>query len=122
MGKKIRYQYLTGALLEPFFHFINKVEVGINPVSDPRGTKIAEHFYKWATTTKPIFKAEKFQSNINYDFTSNSSWIIFHYRKKKCYLVNGMKQGYHLKTLDMSEFEMEQDLINKIVESTKMVM
>ena len=41
MGKKIRYQYLTGAMLETFFHFINKIEVGINPVSDPKGTKIA---------------------------------------------------------------------------------
>lgn len=41
MGKKIRYQYLTGALLKPYFRFINKVELGINPISDPRGTRIA---------------------------------------------------------------------------------
>jgi hypothetical protein len=48
MGKKIRYQYLTGALLDPFFHYINKIEVGINPVSDPRGTRIGTHLYKFA--------------------------------------------------------------------------
>ena len=56
MGKKIRYQYLTGALLEPYFRFINKVEFGINPVSDPRGTRIAQHFYNFANKTKPLFK------------------------------------------------------------------
>lgn len=81
MGKKIRYQYLTGALLEPFFHFINKIEVGINPVSDPKGTKIGEYFYKFANGTKPLFKGEKFQSSLTYDLTSNSSWMILHYRK-----------------------------------------
>jgi len=81
MGKKIRYQYLTGSLLEPFFHFINKVEIGINPVSDPRGTRIANHLYKFANETRPLFKGEKFQSSINYDFTSNNSWVVFHYRK-----------------------------------------
>lgn len=81
MGKKIRHQYLTGALLEPFFQFINKAEFGINPISDPRGTKIAQYYYKWVNNTKPIFKGEKFQSTLNYDFTSNSSYMTFHYRK-----------------------------------------
>jgi hypothetical protein len=80
MGKKIRYQYLTGAMLETFFHFINKIEVGINPVSDPKGSKIGEHFYKFASGTRPILKGEKFQSNITYDLTSNSSWMVLHYR------------------------------------------
>lgn len=56
MGKKIRHQYLTGALLEPFFQFINKAEFAINPISDPRGAKIAQYYYKWVTNTKPIFK------------------------------------------------------------------
>lgn len=56
MGKKIRCQYLYGALLEPFFHFINKIEVGINPTSDPRGTKLARHFYTFANNTRPLFK------------------------------------------------------------------
>lgn len=56
MGKKIRYIYQTGALLQPYFRFINKVEFGINPVSDPRGTKIAKHFYNFANKTKPLFK------------------------------------------------------------------
>jgi hypothetical protein len=56
MGKKIRCQYLTGALLEPYFHFINRVEFGINPVSDPRGTRIAQHIYKSAVMTRPLFK------------------------------------------------------------------
>jgi len=47
---------MYGALLEPFFQFINRMEVGINPVSDPKGTKIAEYFYKFANTTRPIFR------------------------------------------------------------------
>ena len=80
MGKKIRSLFLKGMLLKPFFRFINKVEVGINPVSDPRGTQIAQHYYQWANKTKPLFKGEKFTSSITYDLTSNSSWIIFHYR------------------------------------------
>ena len=79
MGKKIRYQYLTGALLEPYFRFINKVEFGINPVSDPRGTKIARHLYQFANNTKPLFKGEKFKSSIAYDLSSSSSWAIFTY-------------------------------------------
>ena len=80
MGKKIRSQYLYGAMLEPFFHFINKIEVGLNPASDPKGTRLANHFYNFANNTRPLFKGEKFQSSISYDLTSNSSWIIFHYR------------------------------------------
>lgn len=72
---------MYGSMLEPFFHFINRMEVGINPVSDPKGTKIAEYFYKFANTTRPLFKGEKFQSSISYDFTSNSSWIVFHFCK-----------------------------------------
>ncbi len=79
MGKKIRYQYLTGSLLEPFFQFVAKAEFGINPISDPRGTKIAQNYYNWCNKTKPIFRGEKFQSSINYDFTSNHSWMVFHY-------------------------------------------
>ena len=80
MGKKIRSVFLKGMLLRPFFRFINKVEVGINPISDPRGTKIAQHYYKFANETKPMLKGEKFTSSITYDLSSNSSWIIFHYR------------------------------------------
>lgn len=56
MGKKIRYQYLTGSLLEPYFRFINRADFGVNPVSDPRGTRIAEHMFKTANNTKPLFK------------------------------------------------------------------
>lgn len=84
MGKKIRSQYLTGVLLRPYFRFMNKVEFGINPLSDPKGTKIAQHLYKYANETKPIFKGEKFQSSLVYDYTSNSSWAIFNYGKIWC--------------------------------------
>lgn len=82
MGKKIRYQYLTGALLKPYFRFINRIELGINPISDPRGSRIAHHLYSFANSTRPIFKGEKFQSSITYDLASNNSWAIFSYRTR----------------------------------------
>lgn len=80
MGKKIRYQYLTGALLKPYFRFINRIELGINPVSDPRGTRIAQHLFSFANSTRPLFKGEKFQSSMVYDLASNNSWATFSYR------------------------------------------
>ncbi len=56
MGKKIRYQLLKGSFIEPMFQFTNKVEIGINPVNDPRGTRIGTHLHNLAKTIKPKFK------------------------------------------------------------------
>ena len=60
MGKKIRYQYLTGSLKQPLFKFINKLEFSINPLSDPRGTAMANHWQRMSKSIKPRFKAENF--------------------------------------------------------------
>jgi hypothetical protein len=60
MGKKIRYQLLKGSFLEPIFQFTNRVEIGINPVSDPKGTKIGTYLHNLAKNTKPKFKGEGF--------------------------------------------------------------
>lgn len=57
MGKKIRYKLLSGSLLEPIFQYTTKLQIGINPVSDPRGTHMGKHFYNIAKNTKPRFKA-----------------------------------------------------------------
>lgn len=57
MGKKIRFRLLSGSLLEPIFQYTTKLQIGINPVSDPRGTHMGKHFYNLAKNTKPRFKA-----------------------------------------------------------------
>ena len=56
MGKKIRYQLLKGSFLQPFFQFTNKVEISINPLNDPKGSKIGTFIHNWATNAKPKFK------------------------------------------------------------------
>lgn len=81
MGKKIRYQLLKGSFIEPMFQFTKKVEIGINPVTDPRGTKIGTHLHNLAKNIKPKFKGENFETTLDYDLSSSSSYIIFHYCK-----------------------------------------
>ena len=90
MGKKIRYKYLTGSLKEPLFQFINKLDFHINPLSDPRGTAIASYWHSISKNTKPKFKAENFDSQINYDLASRSSYVVINY-------VNGWKKGFYFR-------------------------
>ncbi len=40
MGKKIRYKLLKGSMLEPLLQYTNKLEICINPLMDPKGSKI----------------------------------------------------------------------------------
>lgn len=56
MGKKIRHKYLTGSLLEPLLQFTTKLEFGVNPTLDPRGTAIANHYYRKSKSINPKFK------------------------------------------------------------------
>lgn len=79
MGKKIRYQLLKGSFIEPMFQFTNKVEIGINPVNDPKGTRIGTHLHNIAKTIKPKFKGENFETTLDYDLSSSSSYVVFHY-------------------------------------------
>lgn len=81
MGKKIRYQLLKGSFIEPMFQFTNKVEIGINPVNDPKGTRIGTSLHNLAKSIKPKFKGENFETTLDYDLTSSSSYVIFHYCK-----------------------------------------
>lgn len=80
MGKKIRYQLLKGSFIEPMFQFTNKVEIAINPINDPKGTKIGTHLHNLAKKIQPKFKGENFETTLDYDLTSSSSYVIFHYR------------------------------------------
>lgn len=49
MGKKIRYEYLTGSLIKPLLRYTQKLHIGINPISDPKGSKLAKLWYQMGT-------------------------------------------------------------------------
>lgn len=45
MGKKIRYQFLTGSLLKPILRYTLRLDATVNPVSDPKGSGLAKHWH-----------------------------------------------------------------------------
>lgn len=111
MGKKIRYQYLTGSLKEPLFQFINKLEFAINPMADPRGTQIANHWYRMAKNTKSKFKGENFEQYMNYDLSSSSSYVLINF-------VNGWKQGFYFREATNETFISMTKNANKMIACT----
>ena len=56
MGKKIRYQHLSGSLIKPSLRYTQKLQIFFNPVSDPKGTKLAKHFHQMGAQSYPQFK------------------------------------------------------------------
>lgn len=56
MGKKVRYQLLKGSLLKPILRYTLKLSVGINPVSDARGSNMARYWHQIASKSDPQFK------------------------------------------------------------------
>ena len=44
MGKKVRYQMLRGSLLQPILRYTLKLDIGINPISDPKGAGMAKYW------------------------------------------------------------------------------
>lgn len=51
---------------------------------------MANHWYRLSKSIRPRFKAENFETNINYDLTSSSSYVILNF-------VNGWKQGFYFR-------------------------
>jgi hypothetical protein len=56
MGKKVRYQLLKGSLLKPILRYTLKLDIGINPVSDLRGSGMARNWYALGSKSNPKFK------------------------------------------------------------------
>lgn len=56
MGKKVRYQYLKGSLLKPILRYTLKLDIGINPISDPKGAGMARYWYQLGSKSDPRFK------------------------------------------------------------------
>lgn len=81
---------MTGSLKQPLFQFVNKMEFSVNPMVDPRGTSLANHWYRMSKNIKPKFKGENFESHMNYDLTTSSSYVILNF-------VNGWKQGFYFR-------------------------
>ena len=79
MGKKIRFTYLTGSLLEPLFQFTTSMSISINPLSDPRGSKIGEHLHSHTNKIKQRYKSAGFASTLEYDLASSSSYIVLNF-------------------------------------------
>ena len=55
MGKKIRYQYLTGSLLEPPLRYTKKLHIAINPISDPKGAQMARKWHVLGSKNREFF-------------------------------------------------------------------
>ena len=90
MGKKIRVKRLAGSLLSPMFQFTDKLQFYVNPLTDPHGSKQANHWYLMSKNTKGKYKAANFEAQINYDLQTSSSYVIFNF-------INGWKHHYFFK-------------------------
>lgn len=70
---------------------------------------MANHWYRMSKNIKPRFKAENFDSSINYDLTTSSSYVVMNF-------VNGWKQGFYFREATNETFIQMTQMTNKLVE------
>ena len=97
MGKKVRYQVLRGSLLQPILRYTLKLDIGINPISDPKGAGMAKYWYQMGAKSNPKFKQPStlrtildLATNIRNDYKSISSYMTVEF-------INGWKHGFYFK-------------------------
>ena len=71
MGKKVRFQALTGSLLKPLLRYTQRLQIFVNPVSDPKGYKLAKQWHQMGTLAQPQFKLPSINPIIE---TLNAPW------------------------------------------------